>query len=400
MSRPREPRDPYGRDAAGRDPPDDEGGTTWGRPPAGGWGAAEPDGRYERTGHDRDEYDRGEYDRGEYDRGEYDRRKYDRGASGRARPADAEYDWPQPEYAPSHRPGRATAGYERGDPSWGQGHPTTPRRAARRGRGAPWVVLAAAGVVVVACRVLGFVTPGWFVTRVFDTAAVQNGVAKVLTDDYAAEGVADVHCPERVGVVAGAAFTCDATIDGDRRPGRLRGRTADLSGHPVRALGADELHAAHDLFAASLLLRPSADEVWERRRGSYAPGRTFGVVDPPPDGRLAAMASSYPSRTSVPGGADSVELCWANPYEKKCGPANAASIISPNVTRPPMASGLRTNRRAASWSWLRDRTVNSRSTGAGATSVVMALTVAHRWDHTADVYRSVIGTTPRSILDR
>jgi Domain of unknown function (DUF4333) len=69
--------------------------------------------------------------------------------------------------------------------------------------------------VVVALLVLGFVVPGWFVTRVLDAAAVQTGVAKILTDDYAVDGVADVHCPEGVRVTAGATFTCDATIDGD-----------------------------------------------------------------------------------------------------------------------------------------------------------------------------------------
>ena len=73
-----------------------------------------------------------------------------------------------------------------------------------------WLLL---GVVVVV--VLGFVTPGWFVTRVFDSGAVQAGVAKVLTDDYATDGVADVRCPQDVQVSSGATFTCDATIDGD-----------------------------------------------------------------------------------------------------------------------------------------------------------------------------------------
>ena len=36
---------------------------------------------------------------------------------------------------------------------------------------------------------------------------------------------------------------------------------------------------------------------------SYAPGRTFGAFDPGPDGRLIATATSFPSRTAVPGGA-------------------------------------------------------------------------------------------------
>lgn len=43
------------------------------------------------------------------------------------------------------------------------------------------------------------------------------------------------------------------------------------------------------------------DAGWARRRGSYAPGRTFGVSDA--DGRLAGTTTSFPSQTTVPGGA-------------------------------------------------------------------------------------------------
>lgn len=77
-----------------------------------------------------------------------------------------------------------------------------------------------------------------------------------------------------------------------------------------------------------------------------------------------------------------------------------ASIISTKVTRPPIATGLRTNRRTACWNWLRDRTVNSRSISTGAASVVMESTVAHRCDPIGDVYRSETVPTPRSILTR
>jgi hypothetical protein len=88
--------------------------------------------------------------------------------------------------------------------------------------------VAVAAAVVVAVLVLGFVSPGWFVTRVFDATAVQTGVAKILTDDYGAEGVADVRCPANVGVTAGATFTCDATIDSD--PVKIPVRVTDGNG--------------------------------------------------------------------------------------------------------------------------------------------------------------------------
>jgi hypothetical protein len=70
-------------------------------------------------------------------------------------------------------------------------------------------------LAVVAVLVLGFFVPGWFVTRVLDPGAVQTGVAKVFTDDYGVDGVADVRCPDQVKVVTGATFTCTASIDGD-----------------------------------------------------------------------------------------------------------------------------------------------------------------------------------------
>ena len=162
VSRPYEP-DPYGRR-----PPDPAPDPTagWGRPPAGGWGGPEP------------------------------------AAGGGAVPGpygdEPQYGW-QPQY----------------EPSWGQDYPTKPRRSAQQRGRQRLLVAAVAALVVVVVLVLGFVTPGWFVTRVFDAAAVQTGVAKILTDDYATDGVADVRCPQNVQVTAGATFSCDATIDGD-----------------------------------------------------------------------------------------------------------------------------------------------------------------------------------------
>lgn len=158
---------PYEHDPHGRRPPDPapDPTATWGRPPAGGWGG--PD-----------------------------------AAAGRGAPGpygdEPQYGWP-----PRH------------DPSWGQSYPTGPRRSARRRGRQRLLVAVVAALVVVVVLVLGFVTPGWFVTRVFDAAAVQAGVAGILTDDYGTDGVADVRCPQDVRVAAGATFTCEATIDGD-----------------------------------------------------------------------------------------------------------------------------------------------------------------------------------------
>ncbi len=197
---PRESRDPRGP----RDPDDADDPGAWGRPPVGGWGPADP---YV-----------GDRDRGEtYGYGRDTPGSYGGGSEYGREP---EYGWSPPAYEPAgSRP--------RHDPSWlsdpppgrpmgrASGYPGTPRRAARRRQRPPWIALAVAAAAVVALLVLGFVTPGWFVTRVLDAAAVQNGVTRILTDDYGVDGLADVRCPEGIEVAAGATFTCDATIDGD-----------------------------------------------------------------------------------------------------------------------------------------------------------------------------------------
>ena len=112
---------------------------------------------------------------------------------------EPQYGW-QPQYEPSLSPG----------------YPARPHRKTAQQRGRQRLLVAVVtALVVVIVLVLGFFTPGWFVTRVFDSAAVQTGVAKILANDYATDGVADVRCPQDVQVTSGATFICDATIDGD-----------------------------------------------------------------------------------------------------------------------------------------------------------------------------------------
>jgi hypothetical protein len=201
---PREPDDLYDRDPYPRGPydpgdydPDNQsyganqsyGSPTWGRAPAGGWGA--------------DDYDAPAHRGSSTD---YDRTGYDRPGSYGDEPR---YDW---------QPGYASPQYEnrpRYEPPWSQGNARTTRRTAQQQGRIRLAVAVAIAVVVITVLVLGFVTPGWFVTRVFDATSVQNGVARILTDDYAVGAVADVRCPSDVRVSTGATFSCDATIDGD-----------------------------------------------------------------------------------------------------------------------------------------------------------------------------------------
>jgi hypothetical protein len=240
MTTPRQPKGPDDRERSGWDPrhpdPDEGFSATWGRAPAGGWGDADAGyGDRYRAGYgddDRDDYRDDHRD----DQGD-DYRDDRHGSYGRYRedyrddyPGDyagspvEPQDWPRAADEASRRSGPRAApdddryrepSPDRDEPSWGRGPAVTPRRAARRPSRPPWIPLVAAGAVVLVLLVLGFVVPGWFVTRVFDPAAVQTGVTKILTGDYGVDGVADVHCPQGVQVTAGATFTCDASIDGD-----------------------------------------------------------------------------------------------------------------------------------------------------------------------------------------
>jgi hypothetical protein len=174
----------------------------------------QPDGPYRRGRDDRGTAQEPD-DRDPYTGDPYHRDPYDRGGQG-PYGSEPEYGWQQPEYEPAGSYGSGYGPPEQAPPRSRPVTPRTPsRRATRQQRRPPWLAVAAAAVVVVAFLVLGFVAPGWFVTRVFDATAVQNGVAKILTDDYGAEGVADVHCPDRVQVTVGTTFTCDGAIDGD-----------------------------------------------------------------------------------------------------------------------------------------------------------------------------------------
>jgi len=77
-----------------------------------------------------------------------------------------------------------------------------------------WIAVAAVVVVVAVVGVLGFVTPGWFTKKVFDQAAVQEGVKKILTEKYEEQNVDGVSCPADQEVKKDAKFTCEVKVDG------------------------------------------------------------------------------------------------------------------------------------------------------------------------------------------
>ncbi|GGM71545.1 hypothetical protein GCM10012275_47510 [Longimycelium tulufanense] len=97
---------------------------------------------------------------------------------------------------------------------FGQYGGMTPATAPKKKSAMPWLLTGAVVVVVAVVLVLGFVWPAWFMTKVFDEAAVQNGVHKILTEHYNLTRVENVSCPADQPVKTGTTFTCELTVDG------------------------------------------------------------------------------------------------------------------------------------------------------------------------------------------
>ncbi|MCK0174352.1 MULTISPECIES: DUF4333 domain-containing protein [Mycobacteriaceae] len=84
------------------------------------------------------------------------------------------------------------------------------------------VVAALAVLIIAVVGILGFVTPGFFVTTKLDIDAAQSGVQQILTDEangYGAKNVRDVRCNNGDSPVVkkGETFDCEVSIDGTKR---------------------------------------------------------------------------------------------------------------------------------------------------------------------------------------
>ncbi|MEU8256632.1 DUF4333 domain-containing protein [Micromonospora inaquosa] len=118
--------------------------------------------------------------------------------------ADGDFPTPAPRWAPAP------------PAQWGPDStgPNTP--VGRRRRVSRKAVIAVAGPVVAVATlvaVLGLLWPGFLNRKVFDTAALQQGVLSVLRDDYQLD--ADlVACPPGRAVTVGSRFSCSAQVAG------------------------------------------------------------------------------------------------------------------------------------------------------------------------------------------
>ncbi|MGH3495149.1 MAG: DUF4333 domain-containing protein, partial [Sciscionella sp.] len=86
----------------------------------------------------------------------------------------------------------------------------------------PWILSGAVALIVIVVAILGFVAPGFFVTKTFDSTSLQNGVRNTLTNDYKIGGVGQVSCPSGQQVTVGATFTCTVSINGQQKTVTLR----------------------------------------------------------------------------------------------------------------------------------------------------------------------------------
>jgi hypothetical protein len=108
-----------------------------------------------------------------------------------------------------------------GQPGYGQQPPP------KKSSAMIWVGVAVAVLLIAAVGILGFVTPGWFMTKVFDQTAVQNGVVGVLKDDYKIKDVESATCPADQAVKPNTTFECTAKVGGEDKKVKITVKTDD-----------------------------------------------------------------------------------------------------------------------------------------------------------------------------
>jgi hypothetical protein len=99
-----------------------------------------------------------------------------------------------------------------------QQNPYQQQQQPKKGGGAwIWVTMVVVVLAAAAFLVLGLVTPGFLNTKVFDQAALQgdDGVKKILVDDYKVDNIESVSCPADQEVKQGNKFQCTVKVGGD-----------------------------------------------------------------------------------------------------------------------------------------------------------------------------------------
>ena len=117
---------------------------------------------------------------------------------------------PQPQWGQQPQQQWGQQPQQPGQQQWGQQPPSS------GGKGKGLVIgLIAAGVLVLAA-VVGLLLVV-FSSDELDSAAVQDGVSRVLKDSYGIADVSDVSCPSGQEVKVDATFTCDLKVSGEAK---------------------------------------------------------------------------------------------------------------------------------------------------------------------------------------
>ncbi|KZB88081.1 DUF4333 domain-containing protein [Amycolatopsis regifaucium] len=134
----------------------------------------------------------------------------------------------QPQYGQPQQQGQ----YEYGQGQF-QGTPGEAQDKPKSKKGL-FIGIGALVVIIAAVGILGFVTPGWFNTQVFNNTQMQTDVQKLLTETYKIPNVSAVSCPSGKEVKDGEKFTCTATIDGKPQdvPITVKGDTGNYEVSP------------------------------------------------------------------------------------------------------------------------------------------------------------------------
>ncbi|SDM20769.1 DUF4333 domain-containing protein [Allokutzneria albata] len=134
---------------------------------------------------------------------------------------------PQPGQYPGQQPGQFGQPGQQGQPGqFGQNPYGAPQPEKKKSK-TPLIIGVVAIVVLAAVGVTGFVTPGFFVSKVFDNTAMQNDVKKMLTERYGQTKTESVTCPSGQKVAVNASFECKAKIDGKDKVIPITVKTAE-----------------------------------------------------------------------------------------------------------------------------------------------------------------------------
>lgn len=79
-----------------------------------------------------------------------------------------------------------------------------------------WITLTVVALAIAAVAVLGFWKPGFFNTKVFDNASLEEGVVQISKEKFGVEAT-NVSCPDDIKVENGATGECTATVNGEQK---------------------------------------------------------------------------------------------------------------------------------------------------------------------------------------